>query len=160
MDGRGQPTEERMGEMGEASLKIKRLRPDAQLPQRATPGSSGFDIFAYIEDEGNVTLTQQPRLIGTGIAVEAPQGYDVQIRPRSGLSSRGVGVTFGTIDSDYRGELKITMYLLDPTASHHVRHGDRIAQMVIARLADLPVVEVEDIRETERGAGGHGSTGR
>ncbi|MDO8689046.1 MAG: dUTP diphosphatase [Dehalococcoidia bacterium] len=146
--------------MDEASLKIKRLRPDARLPQRATPGSSGFDIFAYIEDEGNVTLTQQPRLIGTGVAIEAPHGYDVQIRPRSGLSSRGVGVTFGTIDSDYRGELKITMYLLDPAASHDVRHGDRIAQMVIARLADLPVIEVEELRETERGVGGHGSTGR
>ncbi len=149
-----------MGEMNEASLKIKRVRPDAGLPQRATPGSSGFDVFAYVEEEGGVTLTQQPRLIGTGIAIEAPQGYDVQIRPRSGLSSRGVGVAFGTIDSDYRGELKITMYLLDPAASHEVRHGDRIAQMVISRLADLPVVEVKDLKETERGAGGHGSTGR
>ena len=143
-----------------SSLKIKRLRPNAKLPRRATPGSTGFDIFACI-DEGAVTLVgTQPRLIPTGIAIEVPRGYDVQIRPRSGLSSKGVGVTLGTIDSDYRGEILITMYLFNPNATFEIKHGDRIAQMVVSKVADLPLVEVEELSPTERGAGGHGSTGK
>ena len=142
------------------SLKIKRLRPNAKLPRRATPGSTGFDIFACIEDEGVITLKgTQPKLIPTGIAIEVPRGYDVQIRPRSGLSAKGVGVTFGTIDSDYRGEILITMYLFDPNATFEIKHSDRIAQMVVSTIADLPLVEVEELSETQRGSGGHGSTG-
>jgi dUTP pyrophosphatase len=96
----------------------------------------------------------------TGIAIEVPQGYDVQIRPRSGLSARGVGVILGTIDSDYRGEVLVTMYLFNADTSFEVKHGDRIAQMVISRVADMPVVEVDELTATERGSGGHGSTGR
>ena len=102
----------------------------------------------------------QPKLIPTGIAIEVPTGYDVQIRPRSGLSSKGIGVTLGTIDSDYRGEILITMYLFNPNATFEIKHGDRIAQMVVGKVADLPLVEVEELSPTERGAGGHGSTGK
>jgi len=143
------------------SLKIQRLRPNAKLPRRATPGSTGFDIFACIDGESAIKLVgAQPKLIPTGIAIEVPGGYDVQIRPRSGLSSKGVGVTFGTIDSDYRGEILVTMYLFDPNASFEIKHGDRIAQMVVSTVADLPLVEVEELSSTERGAGGHGSTGK
>jgi len=146
---------------GKQTLKIKRLRPNAKLPRRATPGSTGFDIFACIEGEGKIALEgTQPRLIPTGIAIEVPGGYDVQIRPRSGLSAKGVGVTFGTIDSDYRGEILITMYLFDPNATFEIKHGDRIAQMVISTIADLPAVEVEELSPTKRGSGGHGSTGK
>ena len=141
-------------------LKIKRLHHHAKLPRRATPGSTGFDIFACI-DEGAVTLVgTQPKLIPTGIAIEVPRGYDVQIRPRSGLSAKGVGVTFGTIDSDYRGEILITMYLFGPNATFEIKHGDRIAQMIVGTIADLPLVEVEELSPTERGSGGHGSTGK
>jgi dUTP pyrophosphatase len=142
------------------SLKIKRLRPDARLPKRATPGSTGLDLFACIEGERTIALSAQPGLIPTGIAIEVPQGYDVQIRPRSGLSAKGIGVTFGTIDSDYRGEILVTMYLFDPHATFEIKHGDRIAQMVITRIADLPLIEVEELSPTERGSGGHGSTGK
>lgn len=142
-------------------LKIKRLRPNVKLPKRATPGSTGLDLFACIEGKGTITLVgTQPKLIPTGIAIEVPRGYDVQIRPRSGLSAKGVGVTLGTIDSDYRGEVLVTMYLFDPNATFEIRHGDRIAQMVISRVADLPLVEVEELSPTERGSGGHGSTGK
>ncbi|MBM3157001.1 MAG: dUTP diphosphatase [Chloroflexi bacterium] len=141
-------------------LKIKRLHPNARLPKRATPGSTGLDLCACIENEGKIALSAQPRLIPTGIAIEVPRGYDVQIRPRSGLSAKGVGVTFGTIDSDYRGEILVTMYLFDPDATFEIKHGDRIAQMVISRIADLPIVEVEELSATERGSGGHGSTGK
>jgi dUTP pyrophosphatase len=141
-------------------LKIKRLHPKAMLPQRATPGASGLDLFACLPGEGKILLERKPRLVGTGIAVEVPLGYDAQIRPRSGLSARGVGVTLGTLDSDYRGEVMVTMYLFSPESTFEVRHGDRIAQLVVTKLAELPLVEVEELTETERGTGGHGSTGR
>ena len=142
-------------------LKIKRLYPDAQLPRRATKGASGLDLFAYIKDKGGeIILQEKPKLIGTGIAVEIPQGYDLQIRPRSGLSAKGVMVAFGTVDSDYRGELLVTMYTIGRDSAFEIRHGDRIAQLVASRLADLPVQEVEELSCTERGSQGHGSTGR
>lgn len=140
-------------------MKIKKLRPNAIIPRRATPGATGLDLFACI-DTGVIELGRSPIRIGTGIAIEVPLGYDVQIRPRSGLSSKGIGVTFGTVDSDYRGEVMVTMYLFSPDATFEVKHGDRIAQMVITRIADLPAVEVEELTSTDRGSGGHGSTGR
>ena len=122
---------------------------------------SGFDLFACIEGNGTIVLQgTQPKPIPTGIAIEVPQGYDVQIRPRSGLSAKGVGVTFGTIDSDYRGEVLITMYLFNQNATFEIKHGDRIAQMVVGMIADLPLVEVEELSSTQRGSGGHGSTGK
>jgi dUTP pyrophosphatase len=141
------------------TLRVRRLRPSARLPQRATPGSTGLDLFACIEGAGSIELGRDPVLMPTGIAIEVPPGYDAQVRPRSGLAAKGVGVTFGTIDSDYRGEVLVTMYLFGALDSHTIRHGDRIAQLVISRRADLPVVEVEALSETERGPGGHGSTG-
>jgi dUTP pyrophosphatase len=141
------------------TLKVTRLRPGARLPQRATPGSTGLDLFACIEEAGVIDLGRDPVLVPTGIAIEVPRGHDAQVRPRSGLSAKGVSVTFGTIDCDYRGEVLVTMYLFGSLDSYTIRHGDRIAQLVLARRADLPVVEVEALSETERGPGGHGSTG-
>ena len=140
-------------------LRVKRMYPDARLPQRATEGSTGLDLFAYIKKSGRITLEEKPKLVGTGIAVEVPRGYDVQIRPRSGLSARGVVAALGTVDSDYRGELLVTMYTLGQGSSFEIRHGDRIAQLVISKLADLPVEEAEELSGTERGHQGHGSTG-
>jgi dUTP pyrophosphatase len=147
--------------MAEAALtlKVRRLRPGARLPQRATPGSTGLDLFACIEGTGSIELGRDPVLVPTGIAIEVPPGHDAQVRPRSGLSAKGVGVTLGTIDSDYRGEVLVTMYCFGALDSYTIRHGDRIAQLVIGRWADLPVVEVENLSETGRGPGGHGSTG-
>jgi len=144
---------------GTSTLKVRRLRLGARLPQRATPGSTGLDLFACIEAAGSIELGRDPVLVPTGIAIELPPGYDAQVRPRSGLSAKGVGVTFGTIDSDYRGEVLVTMHLFGALDSYIIRHGERIAQLVIGRWADLPVVEVEVLSETERGPAGHGSTG-
>jgi len=141
------------------TLRVQLLRPGARLPQRATPGASGLDLFACIEAPGSVEVGRDPVRVPTGIAIEVPPGYEAQVRPRSGLSAQGVGVTFGTIDSDYRGEVLVTMYLFGSRESHTIRHGDRIAQLVIARLAELPVVEAQALSPTERGRGGHGSTG-
>ena len=143
-----------------AKLRVKKLYPSAQIPQRGSQYASGFDLFACIERDGSILVGRCPKLISTGIALEIPPGYDVQVRPRSGLSSKGVGVAFGTIDSDYRGEIMVTMYLFGDYSSFKINHGDRIAQLVIGRLADVSVEEVEELSETKRGAGGHGSTGR
>jgi dUTP pyrophosphatase len=81
------------------------------------------------------------------------------VRPRSGLSLKGVGVAFGTIDSDYRGEVLVTMWAFGSQPAHTVRHGERIAQLVITPLAQLPAIEVEELGSSARGKGGHGSTG-
>ena len=140
-----------------AVLRVRRLRPEARLPERATPGSTGYDLYACLDE--NLVVGQEPTAVPTGIAVEAPPGYDVQVRPRSGLSLKGVQVTFGTIDSDYRGELLVTMYVLPYREPHVVRPGDRIAQLVVGRTADTAVKEVGGLSATGRGAGGHGSTG-
>jgi dUTP pyrophosphatase len=138
-------------------LRVQRLRPGARLPERATPGATGFDLYAC--PDGELVIGQEPTLVPTGIAVEAPAGYDVQVRPRSGLSSKGVQVTFGTIDSDYRGEVLVTMYVLPFRQPHVVRPGDRIAQLVVGRTAQVSIVEAEALSASERGSGGHGSTG-
>ena len=139
-------------------LKVKRLKPDATLPRKATGGASGYDLFAYTDHAG-LTLGREPKLVGTGLAIELPPGFDAQVRPRSGLSAKGVGVAFGTIDSDYRGEILVTMYLFGSQSAFTINHGDRIAQLVITKLAELPIEETEELSPTERGTGGHGSTG-
>jgi len=142
------------------ALKVKKVYPDARLPQRATEGASGLDLFAYInESSKTVVLEEKPKLIGTGIALEVPSGYEAQIRPRSGLSAKGVLVALGTVDSDYRGEVMVTMYTVGRHNGFELKHGDRIAQLVIGKLADLPIEEVSELSATERGAHGHGSTG-
>jgi dUTP pyrophosphatase len=140
------------------ALKVKRLDGRARIPERATEGASGFDLHACLPD-GNLTLSADPQRVPTGIAIEFPAGYDVQVRPRSGLSLKGVGVSFGTIDSDYRGEVLVTMWVFGSRTAHTIGHGDRIAQLVVSRLADLKLLEVEELAPSARGAGGHGSTG-
>ncbi len=139
-------------------LKVQLLRPEARLPARTTEGASGLDLYACLPD-GDLVLGPDPARVPTGIALETPPGYDVQVRPRSGLSLQGVGVAFGTIDSDYRGEVLVTMWVFGSRTEHRVRHGDRIAQLVVTALAALPVVEVEALAPSARGARGHGSTG-
>ncbi len=139
-------------------VQVRLLRPDARLPERATPGSTGFDLYACLES-GELDIGPEPVLVPTGIALEAPPGLDVQVRPRSGLSARGVMVVLGTIDSDYRGELLVTMYVLPHREPHTVRHGDRVAQMVISRSAEVALRESDELRPTQRATGGHGSTG-
>jgi dUTP pyrophosphatase len=139
-------------------LRVRRLHPAARLPHRATPHATGLDIYARLDVP--LTLTPAPQMVPAGIAIEFPPGYDVQVRPRSGLSARGVGVAFGTIDADYRGELLVTMWTFGGLESHVLHEGDRIAQLVVARLADVVVVEASELSATDRGASGHGSTGR
>ena len=105
-------------------------------------------------------ISPNPVRVPTGIALEFPDGVDVQVRPRSGLSLKGVQVAFGTIDPDYRGEILVTMWTVGDLAEYAIHHGDRIAQLVVGRAAAANIVEVDDLSATARGASGHGSTGR
>ena len=145
-----------------AILRVRVLRPGARLPRRQSALASGFDLHACLEG-GSIELGAAPQLVPTGIAVAAPEGLDVQIRPRSGLASRGVLAVLGTLDADYRGELFVTMYCLPGGGvggRYVIEDGERIAQLVAGRLAPAEFRVVEDLDATERGAGGHGSTGR
>ena len=134
---------------------------DLPLPSRATAGSSGYDLHAAVE--GDVVIDPGGRaLIPTGFSIAVPDGFEAQIRPRSGLALRH-GIVLpnapGTIDSDYRGELKVIL-LNAGSEAISVRRGDRIAQLVIAPVVAADWREVEDLEATDRGAGGFGHTGR
>ena len=143
-------------------LRVKRLRAAALLPQRGSAQSSGLDLFAELsESGGSLMLGTQPQLVPTGIAAAAPSGCELQVRPRSGLSRRGVEVAWGTVDADYRGELLVTMSIKGASGrGYRVEQGDRIAQLVVAPVSYTDVIEVEALDQTERGSGGFGSTGR
>lgn len=128
------------------------------LPRYATAGAAAMDICAAEDCEiryGSFVV------VSTGFAVAVPEGYELQVRPRSGTAAKyGITITNspGTIDSDYRGEIKIILHNLG-TGYFDVKRGDRIAQLVLAPVTQAVVEEVEELDETERGAGGFGSTG-
>lgn len=138
-----------------------KLSPDAYLPEYKSEGASGADLFAYIEDEV-VLRPHERRLVSTGVAVQLPYGYELQVRPRSGLALKhGVTVlnTPGTVDSDYRGELQVLLINLS-NEDFHLKKGDRIAQAVISKVERVNFEEVSFLNETKRGTAGYGSTGR
>lgn len=130
------------------------------LPSYATEGSAGMDIRANLQNP--VTLQPLERqLIPTGLFIELPCGYEAQVRPRSGLAIKQ-GITClnspGTVDADYRGELKVILINLSNTPQT-IQHGDRIAQMIIAKAERAELVPVQELNETSRGEGGFGHTG-
>ena len=133
---------------------------DLPLPKRQTPGAAGMDLHANVHEP--VCIKKGARvLIPTGIKIALPIGYEVQVRPRSGLAFNfGVTVlnTPGTVDADYRGELK-ALLINHGDEDFIVRRGDRIAQMVIAKVEMAEFSEVEELPDSQRGAGGYGSTG-
>ena len=148
--------------MEQIKIYIKRLKKNhpISLPQYMTEGSSGMDLFAFLEEEV-ILLPGERRLIPTGISVAIPEGFEGQVRPRSGLAIRkGIGLVNGpgTIDSDYRGEVGILLinFGKDPFV---IRNGERIAQMVISRVFRSILVEVDDLPPTQRQEGGFGHTG-
>lgn len=131
------------------------------LPQYATPLSAGLDLRANI-DEPIVLKSLERKLIPTGLFIELPEGYEAQIRPRSGLAIKhGISLvnTPGTIDADYRGEIGVIIINLS-SEDFVVNDGERICQMVIAKHERAEWVEVDTLNETERGAGGFGHTGK
>jgi dUTP pyrophosphatase len=132
---------------------------DLPLPSRQTTGSAGFDLASAVPDF--VLAPGERRLVSTGLAVEIPPGIEGQVRPRSGLALRH-GITMpnapGTIDSDYRGEVRVILQNLGAEPVTIVR-GDRIAQLVFARYETPELVDVTELEQSSRGAGGFGSTG-
>lgn len=135
-------------------------RGSQQLPAYATPQSAGMDLRANIEDP--ITLRPlERRIVPTGLYIALPEGYEAQVRPRSGLALKH-GITVlnspGTIDSDYRGEIGVLLINLSDTP-FVINAGERIAQMVMARHEQAELIEVEELDDTERGAGGYGHTG-
>lgn len=144
--------------MERVRVKVKKIHPDAVIPQYKTSGSAGFDLYAIEDVEIQPGETKQIR---TGLIFEIPEGYEIQIRPRSGMSLKTplrISNAPGTIDSDYRGEV---MIIAENTSivPFSVEKGTRIAQGVLQKVPQAEFIEVEKVSETERGEGGFGSTG-
>jgi dUTP pyrophosphatase len=164
-------------------VKVKKLREDAVIPEYATPGAAGFDLVAA---EDVIIEPGETKLVPTGLAFEIPQGYELQVRMRSGIAKRTklrLPNAVGTIDSDYRGEVFMMFEntgkpfytittntvktlkgpdVIDeefPMGTYLIRKGDRVAQGVIVPVMRAQFIEVDELSDTERGAGGFGSTG-
>lgn len=139
-------------------VKIKKLTPEAKSPEYAHPGDSGADLFSTI----SCTLKPMERkAVSTGLSAEVPLGFELQVRPKSGLALKsGLTVlnTPGTIDHGYRGEIKVILINLSEE-DYHIEAGQKIAQLVVAPVAYANFVEVDELSETTRGEGGFGSTG-
>jgi dUTP pyrophosphatase len=144
------------------SVRFKRWEdnPDLPLPAYATAGAAGFDLQAAVD--GQVTLEAgERRLVSTGFAVGLPAGFEMQIRPRSGLAARfGISIVNspGTVDCDYRGLVSVCLINLG-AEPFTINRGDRIAQAVVTRAPQFSLIEVDDLDNTARGTGGYGSTG-
>jgi dUTP pyrophosphatase len=147
--------------MQDLGVKIKKVRSNVVLPEYQTAYSSGMDIHACI-DELIILLPMERRIIPTGLAVELPVGYEMQIRARSSMGAK-FGITMangvGTIDSDYRGEISVALINLskDPFT---IEPGMRIAQAIVSKYEHVVWQEVDELGDTDRGAGGFGSTGK
>ena len=142
-------------------LLIKKLHKNIILPEYKTDGSSGMDLMANVEQTVKI-LPGEKKIIPTGIMVAIPEQYEIQIRPRSGLAAKnGISVlnTPGTIDSDYRGEIKVILINLGKDI-FQINKNDRIAQMIVCPIIKVELKEVESLPETVRGEGGFGSTNK
>lgn len=143
-----------------AELRVRLLHPDAVLPHRAHPGDAGLDLVAT--ESATLAAGGGRATVGTGIAVEVPDGWAGLVCPRSGLAARhGIGVVNGpgVIDAGYRGEVRVVLHNTDPTQEFSIAPGDRIAQLVLTPVLLADVVEVEELATATRDAGGFGSTG-
>ena len=144
-----------------AKVLVKKLNSKVQLPKYKTKGSSGMDLMAFIDDPIEISPNSS-KLIPTGISVAIEEGYEIQIRPRSGLAAKsniGVLNTPGTIDSDYRGELKVILFN-HSNNDFLINNKDRIAQMILTPVVKMDLEETDNLPETIRGEGGFGSTGK
>lgn len=148
----------------EVEIKFKRLRKELNhipLPSYATKGSAGLDIYTALEKPMTIAKSTI-ELIPTNISVEIPEGYEIQVRPRSGLAAKhGIGIlnSPGTIDSDYRGEIKIIIINLGKE-DFVIQPAERIAQLVVSKVYTAKFIETNELNNTSRGEGGFGHTGR
>ncbi len=140
------------------NVRIKKLNQDAIIPKYAHKGDAGLDLYSV---EEKVLAAGEYALISTGIAISIPQGYEAQVRPKSGLSANfGISVlnTPGTVDSNYRGEIMVILINFS-RQSYKIEKGKKIAQMVFNKVEEAVFEEVSELDDTSRGAGGFGSTG-
>ena len=140
---------------------IKKLNSNVQLPSYKTDGASGMDLMAYIEKPINLQPGKSC-LVSTGLSVAFPKEYEIQIRPRSGLAAKSnisVLNTPGTIDSDYRGEIKVILFN-HGNKNFKINNNDRIAQMILTPVIKMDLEETDELPESVRGTGGFGSTGK
>ena len=143
------------------TVLIKKLDPSVELPSYKTDGASGMDLMAFVKEPINLK-PQTSCLVPTGISVAFPSEYEIQIRPRSGLAAKNsisVLNTPGTIDSDYRGEIKVILYNHGDN-DFLINNKDRIAQMILTPVIKMNLEETDNLPETVRGEGGFGSTGK
>lgn len=151
-------------DQGKIIVKIKRISrdfDDVELPHYTTHGSAGMDVRAAVKDEF-ILRAGEVDLIPTNLVVEIPEGFEIQVRPRSGLAVKnGIGIlnSPGTIDSDYRGEIKIILMNFSKE-NFVIRRGDRIAQLVLSKVYRADLEENSDLMNTKRGKGGFGHTGK
>lgn len=141
-------------------VNLKILNPEAVVPQYATSGSAGFDLHTV---EDIVLHPGETKLIKTGLAISVPAGFEMQVRPRSGLSLKTnlrVANAPGTVDSDYRGEVCIIMTNTSVMSTERIKMGERVAQGVICPVYQVEFQVVENLEQTSRGSGGFGSTGK
>jgi len=144
-----------------SKVLIKKLDPSVKLPSYKSEGASGMDLTAFLKK----SITLKPKtssLIPTGISIAFSKDYEIQIRPRSGLAAKQKVTVLnspGTIDSDFRGEIKVILINLGKN-DFEIRNGDRIAQMVLCPVSKAKLYEIDDLSETDRGSGGFGSTGK
>ena len=141
-------------------IKLKKIDKMLSIPKQAHDGDAGHDLISAID---TTILPGERKLIPTGIALQIPDGYGGFVQPRSGLAIKhGISLvnTPGLIDSSYRGEIKVIMINLDKSESFSINRGDKIAQLVIQKVADCQFEEVDELSVTERGSSGFGSTGR
>ncbi len=150
--------------MSPITIKVKRINEnfnDIPLPKYETDGSAGLDIRAAVEND-IIIDSGKIGFISTNLSVEIPEGYEIQVRPRSGLAVKhGIGIlnSPGTIDSDYRGEIKIILFNFGEN-NFTVKRGDRIAQLIISKVYKADFVETENLNQSSRGSGGFGHTGK
>jgi dUTP pyrophosphatase len=139
-------------------VKFKKLHPDAVLPRYMTAGAAGMDLTLHTDNI--VLMPEQHVLIQLGFSMELPPGYEAQVRPRSGMALKHAITVLnapGTVDEDYRGEMGVL--LINHGELHTLHKGERIAQLIIARVARAQLFEVDELTETARGSGGYGHTG-
>ena len=144
----------------DVEVKITRCRSGAQLPQYMTAAAAGMDLYVKLENDVNLPAGERV-MVPTGIAIALPEGYEAQVRPRSGLAAK-FGVTLlntpGTIDADYRGEISVIL-INHGSEDFIIKDGERVAQMIIAPVSRCQLQLVDNLDETERGSGGFGHTG-
>lgn len=140
------------------NIRVQFLEKEAKLPSRSNPSDAGADIFSI---ESVMIHPGERKVVGTGIAIEIPEGFYGRVAPRSGLAAKhGIDVLAGVVDSSYRGEIKVVLLNTDKHSTFHVEKGDRIAQLIVESHFNFNIAASENLSSSERGKDGFGSTGR